>query len=98
MFKVRLNPTVRQLRLWNTDDLTHESKQHQVIFGGSDKTVEDVQSILAKSEPWYEYGDGRLEIINRIKLWRFLTGDDNFDVHYWLTRLENMPENILEPG
>jgi hypothetical protein len=98
MFKVRLNPTVRQLRLWNTDDLTDDTKQHQVIFGGSDKAVEDVQSILAKMEPWYEYGDGRLEIINRIKLWRFLTGDNNFDVHYWLTRLENMPENILEPA
>jgi hypothetical protein len=33
-----------------------------------------------------------LEILNRIKFWRFLTGDDNFDAHYWLTRLENMPE------
>ena len=98
MFKVRLNPAVRQLRLWNTDDLTAASKQHQVIFGGRDTSVEDVQSILAKTEPWFEYGDARLEIINRIKLWRFLTGDDNFDVHYWLTRLENMPENILEPG
>jgi hypothetical protein len=27
-------------------------------------------------------------------MWRFLTGDDSFDVHYWMTRLENQPENL----
>jgi hypothetical protein len=47
---------------------------------------------LSSFEPWFEGGNGRLEILNRIKFWRFLTGDDNFDAHYWLTRLENMPE------
>ena len=96
MFKVRLNPTVRQLRLWNTDDLDEASGENQTIFGGSEKNRNDVQSILGKQEPWFEAADGRLEIVNRIKLWRFLTGDENFDVHYWLTRLENMPENVLE--
>jgi len=95
MFKVRLNPTVRQLRLWNTDDLNEETKENQTIFGGSAKQ-DDVQGIMSRLEPWFEWGDGRLEIINRIKLWRFISGDDNFDVHYWLTRLENMPENLLE--
>ncbi len=95
MFKVRLNPTVRQRLLWNTDDLTDETKKQQTIFGGAKKS-DDVQSILGQQEPWFEWGDGRLEIINRIKLWRFITGDDNFDVHYWLSRLENMPENLLE--
>jgi hypothetical protein len=95
MFKVRLNPTVRQRLLWNTDDLTDETKKQQTIFGGAKKS-DDVQSILGQQEPWFEWGDGRLEIINRIKLWRFITGDNNFDVHYWLSRLENMPENMLE--
>jgi len=94
MFKVRLNPRVRQLRLWNTDDLTDETKQHKAIFTRGTNDVEDVQTILAKGEPWFEDAAGRLEIVNRIKLWRFLTGDNNFDVHYWLTRLENMPENL----
>lgn len=94
MFKIRLNPTVRQLRLWNTDDLSDEVRRHQTIFGGSTQQ-DDVQSILSRQEPWFEWADGRLEIINRIKFWRFLTGDNNFDVHYWLTRLENMPENLL---
>lgn len=94
MFKIRLNPRVRQLRLWNTDDLTAEQGKHKAIFTRDTNAVEDVQTILAKMEPWFEDGAGRLEIVNRIKLWRFLTGDQNFDVHYWLTRLENMPENL----
>ena len=93
MYKIRLNPTVRQLRLWNTDDLDDDTSAHQPIFAGEKRN--DVQSILAKLEPWFEAGDGRLEIVNRTLLWRFLTGDEDFDVHYWLTRLENMPENRL---
>ena len=54
-----------------------------------------IQSVLMQREPWFEAGAGRLEMINRIKLWRFLTGDDTFDAHYWLSRLENEPENVL---
>jgi len=90
MFKVRLNPTVRQLRLWNTDDLDEGYAEHQEIFAGKDNENE-IQYILSRMEPWFEQASGRLEIVNRVKLWRFLTGDDDFDVHYWLTRLENMP-------
>lgn len=93
MYKIRLNPRVRQLLLWNTDDLTAESKQHKAIFTRDTMMTEDVQTILGRQEPWFEDASGRLEIVNRIKLWRFLTGDNSFDVHYWLTRLENMPEN-----
>ncbi len=95
MYKIRLNPRVRQLLLWNTDDLTAESKQHKAIFTRDTMMTEDVQTILGRQEPWFEDASGRLEIVNRIKLWRFLTGDNSFDVHYWLTRLENMPENRL---
>jgi hypothetical protein len=95
MYKIRLNPHVRQLRLWNTDDLTPEQTKHKAIFTRETNAVEDVQTILSRQEPWFEDAAGRLEIVNRIKLWRFLTGDNNFDVHYWLTRLENMPENRL---
>jgi hypothetical protein len=95
MFKVRLNPAVRQLRLWNIDDLTDDDVRNQTIFGGSEKK-ENIQSILGTQEPWFEHADGRIEIINRARLWRFLTGDNSFDVHYWLTRLENMPERVLE--
>jgi hypothetical protein len=92
MYKIRLNPRVRQLRLWNTDDLP--ANTHKPIFTRETNAVEDIQTILGKGEPWFEDAGGRLEIVNRVKMWRFLTGDNNFDVHYWLTRLENMPENL----
>ena len=36
MFKVRLNPTVRQLRLWNTDDLDDSVGQQRPIFSERD--------------------------------------------------------------
>ncbi|MCY3781619.1 MAG: phytanoyl-CoA dioxygenase family protein [Chloroflexi bacterium] len=91
MFKLRLNPTVRQLRLWNTDDLDKKYRDHQEIYAGRTKGEDDIQAILGKREPWFEAASGRLEVVNRIKLWRFLTGDESFDVHYWMSRLENMP-------
>ena len=95
MYKIRLNPVVRQYRLWNTDDLAAMIGGQKRIFTAEQNAAEDVQTILGRGEPWYEDGGGRLEIVNRVKMWRFLSGDENFDVHYWLTRLENMPETRL---
>ena len=79
MFKLRLNPTVRQMCLWNTDDINDSS----------------IPGILSRNHKWYG-NEVRLEIVNRIKFWRFLIGDDKFDVGYWLSRLENLPQNALE--
>ncbi|MCY4147190.1 MAG: phytanoyl-CoA dioxygenase family protein [Chloroflexi bacterium] len=90
MFKLRLNPAVRQLRLWNTDDLDDSYRARREIHAGLDRDG-NVQDILSRPEAWFEAASGRLEIVNRIKLWRFLTGDSDFDVHYWLGRLENKP-------
>ncbi len=93
MFKVRLNPQEPQVKLWNTDGLEAAGGNRELFTAhGDDPNFEqDVQYILSKFEPWFENASGRLEIVNRTKQWRFLTGDDNFDVHYWLTRLENKP-------
>ncbi|WP_194891752.1 phytanoyl-CoA dioxygenase family protein [Catenulispora pinisilvae] len=76
MFKIRFNPAVRQLRLWNTSDL------------------DDPQVIreLDATFPWYEPATGRLERYNRVLLWRALTGDDRFDIDYWVTRVSNRPK------
>jgi len=79
MFKLRLNPTVRQKLLWNTEDLQSD----------------EIPSILSNNHRWYG-NEVRLEVVNRIKMWRFLIGDDTYDVSYWLSRLENMPENELQ--
>jgi hypothetical protein len=46
-----------------------------------------VADTLKHDHGWYG-SEVRLEIVNRIKLWRALTGDDQFDVDHWLTRIE----------
>jgi hypothetical protein len=48
----------------------------------------EVGRILSHDHRWYGH-EVRLEIANRIRLWRSMTGDAAFDVDYWLTRLEN---------
>lgn len=75
MYKIRFNPTVPQVRLWDTVDL-HDPA---------------VREELGRTFPWYEPATGRLEIHNRIKLWRFLSADPDFDIEYWATRISNRP-------
>lgn len=77
MFKLRINPTVRQRLLWNADDLNDPQ----------------IPNILFRNHKWYG-NDDRLEYANRIKLWRFLVGDERWDANYWLTRVENRPERF----
>ncbi|HEY4394447.1 MAG TPA: phytanoyl-CoA dioxygenase family protein [Polyangia bacterium] len=48
----------------------------------------EVGRILSRDHRWYGH-EVRLEIANRIRLWRVLTGNRGFDVDQWLTRLEN---------
>jgi hypothetical protein len=81
MFKIRLNPTVRQVRLWNTADLDDPG----------------VAAELNTTFDWYENAAGRLEIYNRVKLWQALTGDDTFDPDYWVTRVTNRPQRVVAP-
>ncbi len=75
MFKIRLNPTVPQVRLWDTTDLDDPA----------------VVAELDTTFGWYEQATGRLEIFNRVKLWRSLTCDPHFDIDYWATRVANRP-------
>ncbi|MDX3845603.1 phytanoyl-CoA dioxygenase family protein [Streptomyces europaeiscabiei] len=75
MYKLRLNPTVPQVRLWDTTDLHAPA----------------VTAELDTYFPWYEQATARLEIYNRVLLWRALTGDESFDVEYWVTRVSNRP-------
>lgn len=92
MFKIRLNPTVRQIRLWDTRDLPNDRHvQRPIFFVKEAPDPDDVHHILTRDEPWFEADTGRLEYVNRIKVWRYLLGDESFDADYWLTRLENEP-------
>lgn len=76
MFKMRFNPTVRQRRLWDTSDL------------GDPRVAEE----LATTFSWYEPATGRLEIYNRVLMWRALTWDATFDLDHWVTRVSNRPQ------
>lgn len=78
MFQIRLGAAVPQVRLWDTSDISDPA----------------ISRILAQHYPWYEYAEGRLEIINRIKLWRRLTDDPAFDIDFWLSRMDETPEPI----
>jgi hypothetical protein len=92
MFKIRICPTERQARLWDVSDLPRDHHEQRPIFWTDGAPEEDhLHTILTTPEPWFEYDTGRLEYINRIRLWRYLLGDEHFDADYWLTRIENEP-------
>lgn len=82
MMKIRLNPSAPQRRLWNTGDLDAATS--------AGATADEIGAILTRTEPWHG-NEARLEIVNRLRLWRRLTGDERYDADYWLTRLEMPP-------
>ncbi len=83
MFKLRLGARANQVRLWDTSDLLDEAVQARV------------EDLLSRPEPWYEAPTARLEQLQRAALWRRLTGDPEFQVEYWLGRLENQRQPRL---
>jgi hypothetical protein len=92
MYKIRLNPTVPQVRLWDTSDLpSADAPQRPIFWRRTPEDPEDLHAILMRQEPWYEADTGRLELMARARFWRRLTGAPRADVDYWLTRVENVP-------
>jgi hypothetical protein len=88
MFKVRINPGRTQVRQFDLTTLPAEPAQRPIFFAKSSQP-RSVESILMTPEPWFEQDTGRLEFVNRIKLWRYLTGNNAFDADHWMGRLEN---------
>lgn len=64
MFRVRVHPTVEQVRLWDTADLGDP----------------EVGKILAQRMDWYELASARVELVSRTRLWRSLIGDLTFEI------------------
>ncbi len=87
MYKLRLNPTVPQVRRWNLDDFedVHNGPEDHSFATFSN---ESAAAMFRRPAPWHEHGAGRLETVNRAKLWRYLTGDDDFDADWYLSRTE----------
>ena len=90
MFKVRISATEKQELLFCYDKI-NKPHNFRSIFWNNDEEKQSylLEDILTQPEPWFETDTCRLEYINRIKMWRYLTGDKNFDADYWMTRIEN---------
>lgn len=89
MFKIRMNPSRSQVRMFDTDTLEQPTGQRPIFYLKGPQPP-SVEQILMTPEPWFEDDTGRLEFVNRVKFWRYLTGDRTYDADYWLTRLENL--------
>lgn len=88
MYKIRLNPTEPQIRLWNTDDfktLHNDARDHTFAH----MRLDSVANTLRKKHPWQEGHELRYEQMERARLWRYLTGDESFDVDFYHTRIES---------
>lgn len=92
MGKLRLNPTEPQVRRWDTSDLDARNRADDHMFARTEPGM--VAAELRRSEPWYEPSVNRLETVQRARLWRYLTGDDTFDVDWYLTRTERRAELV----
>ena len=87
MYKIRLNPNVPQVRLWNTDDFDevhNDARDHTFAHMRNDSVAHTFRTIL----PWQQGHEVRYEQMERARLWRYLSGDDQFDVDYYHTRME----------
>jgi hypothetical protein len=87
MYKIRLNPRVSQQRNWNTADLAaFQNDPSDHIF--ATMRFDSVGNVLRRMQPWQGGHEARLELVQRARLWRYLTGETAYDVDYYMTRLE----------
>ncbi len=86
MHKTRLNPMVPQVRLWNTadlDELHNDPSDHQFATMQADS----VAQLFRTNHPWHGTTESRNEQMQRALAWRYLTGDETYDVDHYLTRI-----------
>ena len=87
MYKIRLNPQVPQVRLWNLEDfdaLHNDPRDHTFAH----MRLDSVAQVLRTMHPWQQGHELRYEQMERARLWRYLSGDPSFDVDYYHTRME----------
>ncbi len=97
MYKIRLNPRVPQIRLWDLDDFEekhNDASDHTFALMRQDS----VAQVLRTMQPWQKGHEQRYEQMQRARLWRYLSGDPAFDVDYYHTRIEQRARLAGEPG
>jgi len=95
MHKTRLNPTAPQVRRWNTEDFDelHNGPTDHVF---ATRQADSVAEVFRQMQPWHSVTEFRNEQIQRALLWRYLTGDDAYDVDHYLTRLADR-DALVDP-
>ena len=87
MFKVRLKATEKQELLWDPER-KYKPLPNRALYWTDESKEITINDILMQSYPWQEADTHRLDKINKIKFWRYLTGNKNLDIDYWMTRIE----------
>ncbi len=86
-YKIRINPTRPQVRHWDLSDFDEvHGEVHDHLF--ANYRTDTAAGMFRNHEPWHEVAAGRLETVQRSKLWRYMTGDGSFDSDWYLTRTE----------
>lgn len=90
LYKLRLNPAVPQVRLWDASDLGQPGIGSDHIFAANDPDPgrAAIAATLRRSHRWQSTDAQRYDLVERIRLWRHLTGDRSYDVDHYLTRLD----------
>lgn len=97
MYKIRLNPSVSQVKRWNMEDfdqMHNDASDHTFALMRHDS----VAQVLRTLQPWQKGHEGRYEQMQRARLWRYLSNDPVFDVDYYHTRIEQRGRLTREPG
>jgi len=88
MFKLRLNPTEPQVRLWDTSDYDEAARGSWDHMFATTAEGDTVANHLRKMQAWSFDGEYRIETMERVRLWRYLSDDPAFDVDWYRTRIE----------
>lgn len=97
LYKIRLNPTVPQVRLWNLDDFDevhNDARDHTFAHMRRDS----VAQVFRTMQPWQLGHESRYEQMQRARLWRYLSDDAAFDVDYYYTRIEGRTQANRDPA
>lgn len=77
LLKLRVNPAVKQERLFDTRDLDRP----------------EVMDALLREFAWHGV-ERRLDLVQRARLWRYVSGNPRADIEHYLTRLENQGDGV----
>ena len=91
MYKIRLNPAGSQTGHWDMSGYDAALARAPKPLHSPATDRQDVQGQLSCFHPWADIRSAHLDIIQRTRLWRLLSGDEEFSVHHFLSRLENEP-------